>query len=129
MCKARYSFEKVDDYYEFYDFGVFQLRFKRGYFRDAFELYASENGRSSNWIGSMLKILCEKFPMPYPVSKRNDAERFVTRYGDEAGVEKLRSLGFKVGIKTDFPVYELVEIMKKRGYEVEDLVLSNLKVK
>lgn len=118
MCKARYSFEKVGDDYEFYDFGVFQLRFQRGSFRLAFESYALENDRSSNWIGSMLKIFCEKFPMPSPVSKRNDAERFLTRYGDQAAVEILRSRGFQVNFKFESSLPELIVAMEARGFEV-----------
>jgi hypothetical protein len=122
MCKPRYSFEKVATGYEFYDAGVFQLRFQRGSFRPVFEVYASENNFSSNWIGSILRLFCHKYPMPSPVAKRNDAERFLTRHGAEAAAEFLRCRGFKVEVKLDVSVKELIQGLESRGYVIEGLL-------
>lgn len=122
MSKHRYLFEKVGQVYEFYDSGVFQLRFQDSSFRSAFEVYASENHFSSNWIGSMLRIFRKKYPLPSPVSQRNNAERFLLRYGDEAGVKILRSNGFKIDLKTDFSMKALVQAMESRGYVVVGLL-------
>ena len=120
MSKARYLFEKVIDGYEFYDCGVFRLRFQDSSFRSAFEVYASENNFSSQWIGSMLRLFRRKFPVSFSVSKRNDAERFLTRYGDRDVVELLRSMDFCVSFAVDFPLTDLVPLLEARGYVVKN---------
>jgi hypothetical protein len=79
MSKARYSFENVGtDAFEFYEDGAFRLRFKRDSFRQVFEDFANTELRSSNWIGSVLRIFLKKFPPPFPVSQRNDSDRLLT---------------------------------------------------
>lgn len=122
MCKSRYSFEKVATGYEFYDSGIFQLRFQRGSFRSAFEFYASENNLSSNWIGAILRLFCKQFPMSSSDSKRNDAERFLVRHGVETAADFLRSRGFKVEVKLDVSLKELIQVLELRGYVVEGLL-------
>ena len=71
MSKARYSFENLgSDVYELYEDGVFLFKFSRDSFRSDFEQYANLTFRSSNWIGSILRLFQKRFPAPFPVSKR-----------------------------------------------------------
>ena len=78
MAKARYLLENLgNDVFELYEYGVFLLRFSRDSFRSDFEQYANLTFRSSNWIGTILRLFHKKFQAPFPVSKRNDSERLI----------------------------------------------------
>jgi hypothetical protein len=71
MLKYRYSFENLgNDVFELYEYGVLLFKFSRDSFRSDCKQYANLNFRSSNWIGSILRLFHKKFPAPFPVSKR-----------------------------------------------------------
>jgi hypothetical protein len=126
MYKPRYLFSKVSDLVRFYDSGVFQFSFSGPFNRPLFESYASENSLSSNWVGSMLRLFYQCFPTlnptVSPTVKRNDADRFLTKYGDQAGIEILRSRGFQVNFRFESSISELIEALEVRGFEVKHYV-------
>jgi len=122
----RYRFESLgSDAFELYEDGVFLLRFTRFSFRSDFETFtvnSLEPLYSSNWIGSILRLFLKKFPSPFPVSKRNDSDRLIVRYGEFAMVEYLRSKGFHVVKEIVVSVKELIEALESRGYIIEGLI-------
>jgi len=123
MSNSRYSFENLgNDVFELYESGVFLFKFTRSSFRSVCESFALEKNLSSKWVGSILRLFLKDFPSPLPVSKRNDSERLIVRYGESAMVEYLRSKGFHVSRVIDVSLRDLVGALESRGYVIEGLL-------
>jgi hypothetical protein len=59
MGKARYDIVQVsDDLFEIFEDGMSLIKFKRSNFRTSHEAL----DRSSNWIGSILRLFLKKYP-------------------------------------------------------------------
>jgi len=98
--------------------------FTRKNLREKLEVCASTCGFSSNWIGSILRILNKKYPVPYPESneKRSDLQRLIDRIGFDGLADYLRSKGLRVTKKLNVPDREIMKVLEKEGYEVQGLI-------
>jgi hypothetical protein len=78
--------------YTIFEDGAFLASFTRQTFRDVL----SQFGRSSNWIGSILRLFLKKYPPPPVIYHGIDLERAVDRLGADGLAGYLRSKGFRV---------------------------------
>jgi len=98
------------------------VRFSVRFSRDTFRESLTALGRSSNWVGSILRILLKRYPSPYPVYSRSSFERAVDVYGESGFAEYLRSKGFRVVKPLDVTDREIVDFLESKGYIVEGLL-------
>lgn len=98
--------------------------FTRQNLREKLEACALTSGYSSNWIGSVLRLLNKKYPVPCPESneKRSDLQRLIDRIGFDGLADYLRSKGLRVTKKLNVPDREIVKALEKEGYEVQGLI-------
>jgi hypothetical protein len=98
--------------------------FTRQNFREKLEVCASNWGLSSDWIGSILRLLNEKFPVPYPKEsdRRSDLQRLIDRIGIEGLASHYRSKGLRVTKKLKISDREAVRALEKEGYQISGLI-------
>ena len=102
--------------------------FTRLNFREVLEKTAADLSLSSHWIGSILRIFHQKYPVSYDGPKRSNFDRVVFALGPEGVACYLRAKGLNVvkrlpdGV-TDF---ELISWIESEGYEVFGLVGNDL---
>jgi hypothetical protein len=98
--------------------------FTRINLREKLESCACTLGFSSNWIGSILRQLNKKYPVPYPElnEKRSDLQRLIDRIGFDGLAEYLRSKGLRVTKKLNIPDREIIKVLEKEGYEINGLI-------
>jgi hypothetical protein len=78
MGKAMYDFVQVsDDLFELFEDRISLVKFKRSNFRTSLEALE----RSSNWIGSILRLFLKKYPLPRVHPIRADFERLYDKIG------------------------------------------------
>jgi len=118
---AKYSFiQGSEGVFTLYEDGLLLARFTRGTFR---EVLTTQLGRSSNWVGSILRLFLRKYPSPLTLCIRSHIERAVDRFGEDGLAEYLRSKGFRVA-KTikDVSDEEIVSYLESKGYIIEGLL-------
>ena len=119
MSDQPYRFLKIgQEAFELYQGEQLLLRFNRSNFRQKFEDLASSLGRSSNWIGSMLRLFLKNFPPPFPEPSRTG----VDRYSHFTLAEYLKSKGFRVFRPLDLSDAEIVSHLEAKGYYVEGML-------
>lgn len=98
--------------------------FTRKNLREKLEACAYVWGFSSNWIGSILRILNKKYPVPYPesIEKRSDLQRLIDRIGFDGLADYLRSKGLRVTKKLNVPDREIMQALENEGYEIQGVV-------
>ena len=100
-----------DAVFELYEDGVLVCKFSRRTFRESLEKVC----RSSNWIGSILRIFVKKFPLSLYPSKVSIFDRI----GEERLVEYLRLKGFRVVKKLPISDNDIISALELKGYNVE----------
>jgi len=102
--------------------------FTRLNFREILENTAAEWNLSSHWIGSILRIFHQKYPLNYDGVKRSNFDRVVFALGHEGVANYLREKGLKVVKRLPDGVtdLELVSWIESEGYEVFGMVGGNL---
>jgi hypothetical protein len=117
--KAHYRLiQKSEGLFELYEDGKFLVKFTRGSFRSELE----KLNRSSNWIGSILRLFHNKYPLPSPFSVRSDLERIVDRLKEEGLADYLRSKGLRVIKPLWVSDRELISFLESKGYVIEGLL-------
>jgi len=98
--------------------------FTRQNLREKLEACALTSGFSSNWIGSMLRLLNQKYPVPYPKEsdQRSGLQRLIDRIGFDGLADYLRSKGLRVTKKLNVSDKEILKALEKEGYEVQGLI-------
>jgi hypothetical protein len=120
MRGPRYKFkEKAPGNYALYENGRVLVKVKR----ESFQEDMSAVGRSSNWVGCMLRLLNETFPSsipPYvPPLPLQDA---VNRYGETGLVDYLRNKGLRVVKPLKASDREIVGYLESRGWIIDGLL-------
>jgi len=116
---ARYYIRQVGpDRFDLHEDGVFLCSFVRSSFRESLTAL----GRSSNWIGSILRIFQKKFPRPYPVRSRNSLDRAVEVYGESGFVDYLRGKGFRVVKPLGISDRMIIDFLESKGYLIFGLL-------
>ena len=116
---GHYDIRQVsEDCFDLYEDGAFLCRFSRDTFRESLTAL----GRSSNWIGSILRILQKKFPLPYPVRSKNSLERAVEVYGESGFVDYLRGKGLRVVKPLGVPDEEIIDFLEAKGWVISGLL-------
>ena len=116
---GHYDIRQVSEHcFDLYEDSAFLCRFSRDTFRES----VTALGRSSNWIGSILRIFLKKYPSPYSVRSRNSLERAVEVYGESGFVNYLRSKGFKVVKPLAISDREVIDFLESKGYIVAGLL-------
>lgn len=119
MRSKRYEFKELSaGVFQFWFNGSLAFSFSRDSFREKFELYASNQRLSSNWIGSMLTLFHKQFPFDPPSSLQKPLDR----YSDVQLVDYLRSKGLRVVRTLPVSDVEIIKRLEAFGYEVEGLV-------
>lgn len=108
--------------YELFHGELLLAKFSRLNFREVMEKTAVEWDKSSNWIGSILRLLNQTYPVKYPVIQRTDFDRFVDKLGNEGLADYLRSKGFRVVKKTKFDDIKIIRFLEKDGYEIDGFI-------
>ena len=90
----------------------------RSTFRESLE----HLGRSSNWVGSILRLFLKKYPVPYPVYSRSPLERAIEVYGESGFAEYLRSKGFKVVKPMSITDSAVIDFLESKGYVIAGLL-------
>ena len=88
---------------------------------DTFRESLTGLGRSSNWIGSILRIFLKKYPLPYPVRSESSLERAVEVYGESGFVEYLRGKGLRV-VKPLGISDLMIDFLESKGYIIAGLL-------
>jgi len=110
--KARYRFEYLGSgEYAFYEDGQLVFTFRRSNFREKFESL----GRSSNWVGSMLRLLDKAYPYLSTFSFRKSS---LEDYPEDFWVAYLRSKGFLVWEPLPFSDVAVIWFLRSKGYRV-----------
>lgn len=91
--------------------------FSRQSFRKDLELYADNNGLSSQWVGAILRMFLKQYPSPVTYVSRPIIERFE----NEVLVEHLRSKGYVVSktLHSSLDDLTIIKHLEKNGYAVE----------
>ncbi|OHE56247.1 MAG: hypothetical protein A2Z47_09705 [Thermodesulfovibrio sp. RBG_19FT_COMBO_42_12] len=119
MGKAHYRLiQKSEGLFELYEDGKFLVKFTRDTFRSELE----KLNRSSNWIGSILRLFHNKYPLPSPVIVRSDLERLVDRLKEEGLADYLRAKGFRVIKPLWVSDRELISFLESKGYAIDGLL-------
>lgn len=119
MPKPRYKIVRIlNDTFQLYEDGVQIASFTYMTFRD--ELQAL--GRSSNWIGSILRLLHRRYPPSKTYKQRNDLERLVDQIGESGLADYLRSKGIRVFKSLSVPDKALIAYLEAKGYVIEGLL-------
>jgi hypothetical protein len=116
---AHYDIRQApNDCFDLYEDGAFLCRFSRDTFRESMESL----GRSSNWIGSILRLFQKKFPRPYSVRSSNSLERAIEVYGESGFVDYLRGKGFRVVKPVGISDREVIDFLEAKGYVISGLI-------
>ena len=120
MGKAHYRLiQKSEGLFELYEDGKFLVKFTRDTFRSELE----KLNRSSNWIGSILRLFHNKYPLPSPSNvSRSDLERLVDRLKEEGLADYLRSKGFRVIKPLWVSDREVISFLESKGYAIDGLL-------
>lgn len=123
MPSAKYAFlplsedpSSSDAVFELYEDGNFLVKFSRRSFRQSLERL----GRSSQWIGSILRLLDKYYPRKYSCPSQNRS--LLDRMGEERLVDYLRSKGFRVFKNFEVSDKDIVRHLEQKGYFVEGLL-------
>jgi hypothetical protein len=118
MGNARYNIVQLsDDLFEIFEDGISLVKFKRSNFRTSLEVL----NRSSNWIGSILRLYLKKYPPPRVHPIRTDFDRLYDKIGETGLVDYLRSKGLKVVKPLQFTDMDIIKFLESRGYVIEEL--------
>jgi hypothetical protein len=118
MGKARYDIVQLsDDLFEIFEDGISLVKFKRSNFRTSLEVL----NRSSNWIGSILRLYLKKYPPPRVHPIRTDFDRLYDKIGETGLVDYLRSKGLRVIKPLQFTDMDIIKFLESRGYVIEGL--------
>jgi hypothetical protein len=116
---GHYDIKQVsEDYFDLYEDGAFLCKFSR----DTFRVSVTALGRSSNWIGSILRIFQKRFPSPYRARSRNSLERAVEVYGESGFLDYLRGKGFRVVKPLGISDRMIIDFLESKGYFVSGLL-------
>lgn len=114
-------FEVSKGVFELYEGEIFLAQFTRATFREKLEGLS----RGSNWIGSILRLLNQKYPLPLKPYVISSLERVVGHLGERGIADYLRSKGLRVIKELDVPDRDLIKFLELEGYIVEGLVEGN----
>lgn len=121
--KVVYRFTEISKgVYELYHGSLLLAKFSRQSFREVMEKVAVEKGLSSNWIGSILRLLDRAYPYVSEHKIRTDFERFVDKFKNEGIADYLRSKGFRVVKSVKFKDMDLIRYLEREGYQIEGFV-------
>jgi hypothetical protein len=119
MSKARYQiYQKSENLFELYEYGEFLVSFSRTSFRESVESL----NRSSNCIGSILRIFPKQYPPPVTHTVRSDFEKLCDKLGESGLTEYMRTKGLKVVKKINISYDEIIKFLESKGYIIEGLV-------
>lgn len=107
--------ELPDDIFELSEHGLALVSFTRATLRDSL----TSLGRSSNWVGAMVRLFHRQFPLPYPPYQRSNFERAIELLREDGIASYLRAKGFRVVKLMDVPDEELIAYLEAHGYTVE----------
>jgi len=116
---GHYDIKQISqDCFDLYEDGAFLCRFSRDTFRES----VTALGRSSNWIGSILRIFQKRFPQPYSVRSRNSLERALEVYGESGFLDYLRGKGFRVVKPLGISERMIIDFLESKGYVISGLL-------
>lgn len=117
---AKYNFQALPNgVYELYEDNVFLLSFTQKTFRKQFESL----GRSSNWVGSMLRLFYKKYPLQWPSTNLDGLAKSDYVLESEY-IENLKARGFRIFKPSPASDNEMIEFLEKRGFLIEGLKLN-----
>jgi hypothetical protein len=105
------------DKFDLYEDGTFLCSFSRETFRESLGHISSSN----NWIGSILRLFHEKFPLPLTFTPQTPFERMVANNGVYGIATYLRSKGYRVVKPSEVPDKDLIAFVESHGYVVEGI--------
>lgn len=122
---AKYTFNEITgSAYELFEDGLQLLTFTRKNFREKFEQLACDENRTSNWIGSMLRLFHKKYPLVY--HDYNSSSLAKSPFALEADyIENLKARGFRIFKPSVTSDNEMIDFLEKRGFIVEGLKSNN----
>ena len=111
---GRYEFIALSpDRFELIEDGTSLVVFTRGTFRQSL----TSLGRSSQWIGSILRLFLKRYPPPVrPEAPKSPLERVVDRLGESGLADYLRSKGMKVVKPLNVSDWSVIEFLESKGY-------------
>jgi len=116
---GHYDIKQVsEDCFDLYEDGAFLCMFSRDTFRESL----TGLGRSSNWVGSILRLFNKKYPLPFTACSMSKFERALAIRGESGFAEYLRFKGFKVVKPLDVTDREIIDFLESKGYIVEGLL-------
>ena len=116
--QTRYFFEELSpDVFQVKEDGFFLLKFTRSKLRVELEQFADRYGRSSKWIGSIVRLFNEKFPVQHNPSGRVDPVDQLHK--ENRYLAALRDRGLTVYKPLGVSELEMIEFMRSRGFVIE----------
>ena len=116
---GRYDIREIaEDRFELYEDGLYLCQFSRFTLRECLVSV----GRSSNWVGSILRIFLKKFPAPYPINSCTPLERVISIFGEFGLADYLRAKGYRVVKPIDVSDNLIIDYLESKGYVVSGLL-------
>jgi hypothetical protein len=117
---AIYSFEEnASGSFSLYERSEFLITFTRDSFRPTLESLC----RSSNWVGSILRLFLKKYPPLRVEPVRTHFDRVLNKHHESGLAEYLRSKGFRVTERIDnVSDAEIITFLESKGYIVQGLL-------
>lgn len=117
---GKYRIEEISpNRFRLYENNTFLVGFTRGSVRASLEKLS----RSSNWVGSILRIFFRSFPVPLPTVERSKYDRLLYKLNEEGIADYLRSKGMRV-VRTipGFSDEELIDLLEGLGFSIEGML-------
>lgn len=119
---AKYNIQAVgSETFNLFEDGNFLCSFTRLTFRDTLDNLC----RGSNWVGSILRLLNKKFPLPH----RSDIPFHTLAKSpfalESEYIENLKARGFRIFKPSASSDNEMIDFLEKRGFIVEGLKSNN----
>jgi len=123
MSKGKYSFEEIkSNFFHLYHGTSLLGGFSRSSLRKDLECIATQWDRSSQWIGSVLRLFHKRFPVKHIKPQRSDLDRVIAWLGPEGIANYFRSRGFRVVKKLNINDDLLINYLESIGYELDGLL-------
>jgi|WetSurMetagenome_2_1015567.scaffolds.fasta_scaffold00012_37 hypothetical protein len=120
---ALYRIEQtVAGSFKLYESGQFVAEFTRSTFRQELD----KLGRGSNWVGSILRLLSKKYPLPSKKIVPPSKNQKLLRIGEDRLVDYLKSRGFRVYKYQEIDDRSIIEFLEAKGYCIEGLLSGDV---
>ena len=117
-CMKLYDFvETSPGAFQLFQSSVLLCTFHRGNIREVLESV----GRTSNWIGSMIRLFHLAFPAPI-IPRISDKSDYIRELGVSGMIDHFKGMGFRVEKRLKVSDIELIKHYEDQGYCFEGLL-------